>query len=274
MRFRNIAAVFVVCAIAMMTLSSRGVAASTGQTEAGEQSIFFGEGEGYTVEVIAVGGEVGEGQALRFQLRTPIGGMVYLQDTVDREPSFAVGGVAPLSGGGYAHMRLRDKQTSYIVFSGIGKWLEGSDAVVDVAGLVIEENGVVTNVVNMSGGYDSELGPEAFERLDLPRDIVDFSSPQELLGSGTPSLDKAFGALCGVVADEMMEMESRGAKAAIVYTGRQTVDGNDCLAFSFGENADDVFTAKMRYAVDGRERVYRMDVGGGEDWAMLDTPRE
>lgn len=72
-------------------------------------------------------------------------------------------GTQMYSGGGSAFLKFRNSDHIYVVFTGIGKgWKK--------EGVVIQKSGRRIAYLPCKGAWQSEIGPDLFEKVEIPRD--------------------------------------------------------------------------------------------------------
>lgn len=92
-------------------------------------------------------------------------------------PKAAYGANVAFSGGGGSWMRFRNGPTSYVVYSGIGRWGKGGGTA-EKAGVVVEKNGKQAANVKCVSRATGELGPGWFEKAGYrPDPKQDFDFP-------------------------------------------------------------------------------------------------
>ena len=67
------------------------------------------------------------------------------------------------SGGGSAFLKFKNGDFTYTVFTGIGRGWEKE-------GVVIEKSGKQIAYLPCKGGWQSEIGPDLFEKVKIPKD--------------------------------------------------------------------------------------------------------
>jgi hypothetical protein len=92
-------------------------------------------------------------------------------------PSRAASGEnVPFSGGGGSWLRFRKTDTSYVVYSGIGKWGPKGETM-EKQGVVVERGGQTITNLACTGALTSELGPDWFEKTGVTAKGQDFLFP-------------------------------------------------------------------------------------------------
>lgn len=89
----------------------------------------------------------------------------------------ATGATIPYAGGGAAWMRFPRGEYAYVLFTGIGKWGPRRETL-DYAGVTVERNGKRVSNLLCSGPYQSELGPDWFERVGITGEPDAFELPE------------------------------------------------------------------------------------------------
>lgn len=230
----------------------------------GEHSVFYGSTEGWTVAVCIPDEIPPGGYYLSFYLKHPDGQVTRLREKIADSPEFAVGGSVGLSGGGYAFIQLNDGGRRYTVYAGIGRFVQGSQEPVPVAGLVIEDEGVMVENLDMVADHESELGPELFTNIGLRTDDELFVLP---LDDPEYAMDSLFRAL----QPEIQAINDNGGNAALVENGFDKVDGVVYRLFSLGEDSEEKFTALEHYAISPSGRMFRMDILDGGQYVPMDA---
>ncbi len=264
-----------IAAVLFMILLSTGLRGAPAATprcaSENEYAVFSGESEGNAVAVCLPQdfGMHGRYAALFFERED--GDIVRLRCELDTEQPAVSGKTVALSGGGYAYMRFRDGDKSYIVYTGIGNWSENGGKMA-VAGLAVEIGGAVAETFDLSNNHESDLGPALFEMLDLPVDWQEFDLPLEDTGAPAENDDEWVASseiLSHALADEMRAIADAGRTSALRYDGKGTAAGRPCHLFSFGEDNPEKFTALGHYAVDAKGDIYKMDVIGGGEYKLF-----
>lgn len=187
-----------------------------------------------------------------------------MDDTLPR----ATGNWSPLSGGGFAYVRIRSETAEYVLYAGIGRFEEGSDEPVSVSGLVIT-NQEGRRHLDFSQDCMSALGGNLFDSLGLPADDQDFDLPLEdmpltvpaapSVPSGPGQSDPALDALTAFLAEDIAAVNAAGRKAVFRETGSVKLDGVNARTFAFGEDTPEKLTVTGHYAVTPEGRVSRLD---------------
>lgn len=79
-------------------------------------------------------------------------------------------GTLVYSGGGGAYLEFNNGEYKYVVFTGIGKGWEKE-------GVVVSKSAKQVAVLECRGQWDSEIGPDLFDRLAIPPANDDFEIP-------------------------------------------------------------------------------------------------
>jgi hypothetical protein len=91
-------------------------------------------------------------------------------------PKAASGENVPFSGGGGSWLRFRRGDTSYVVYSGIGKWGPKGETM-EKQGVVVERGASTVTNLSCTGALTSELGPDWFDRTGVTAKGQDFLFP-------------------------------------------------------------------------------------------------
>ncbi len=89
----------------------------------------------------------------------------------------AKSGMWTFSGGGGAYLQFVNGNTSYYVYSAIGKWGPEGETV-EKAGVAVERGGKIVQNILCQGPETSELGPDFFEKAGLPELETEFELPE------------------------------------------------------------------------------------------------
>ncbi len=88
----------------------------------------------------------------------------------------AKGEYTPYAGGGGTHLRFTKGDTSYIVYSGTGRWGSKGETM-DKQGIAVERNGKLVANLKCSVMGESELGPDWFEKSGIQPSNKEFTFP-------------------------------------------------------------------------------------------------
>lgn len=88
----------------------------------------------------------------------------------------AKGEYTPFAGGGGTHLRFTKGDTSYIVYSGTGRWGPKGETM-DKQGIAVERNGKLVANLKCSVMGESELGPDWFEKSGIQPSDKEFIFP-------------------------------------------------------------------------------------------------
>jgi hypothetical protein len=89
----------------------------------------------------------------------------------------AVGEFMPFSGGGGSWLRFRNGDTSYVVYSGIGRWGPRGETT-EKQGVVVESRGEKIAELPCTGALVSELGPDWYDANEVTAQDQDFEFPE------------------------------------------------------------------------------------------------
>jgi hypothetical protein len=95
--------------------------------------------------------------------------LVYPQNQVHPKGHFK-SGTLTYSGGGGAYLEFNQGEYKYVLFSGVGKGWEKE-------GVVVSKSGKQVAVLECRGEWDSQMGPDFFERAAIPPADDDFEIP-------------------------------------------------------------------------------------------------
>ena len=79
-------------------------------------------------------------------------------------------GTLMYSGGGGAYVEFNNGEYKYVIFAGIGKGWERE-------GVVVSKSGKQIALLECHGRWDSEIGPDFFDRAAIPPANDDFEIP-------------------------------------------------------------------------------------------------
>lgn len=232
--------------------------------ETDEYPVFYGESGGVVAAICLPDDPDSMGNYLTFYFKRPDGTVLDLHGQIDSDKRFVVARNIGLSGGGYSYVRINQGSKSYIAYSGIGRFHEGDNEPVGVAGLAVEENGKLIEYYDMSDDYTSELGPELFEVLEMALDAYEFALPLSDANDEMRILGDA-------LADRVSAIKAKGFRALIRSEGAGTLSDKPCRFYSLGEEKGSKYSALDHYAVDRGGRIYILDPGADGKYRPLET---